>query len=93
MKIGRRILQKQGLLDNIYNKNYKTDLLQKYHGSIVLYYFTMGLITLFLKARDFVISHHESEGCSVLSNSVTPWTVTHQASLSIEFSRQEYSSG
>ena len=31
--------------------------------------------------------------CSVVSNSVTPWTVACQASLSIEFSGQEYWSG
>ena len=31
--------------------------------------------------------------CSVVSDSVTPWTVAHQASLSMEFSRQEYRSG
>ena len=31
--------------------------------------------------------------CSVVSDSVTPWTVPHQASLSMEFSRQEYWSG
>ena len=30
---------------------------------------------------------------SVLSNSATPWTVTHQAPLSMEFCRQEYWSG
>ena len=30
---------------------------------------------------------------SVLSNSVTPWTVGHQAPLSMRFSRQEYWSG
>ena len=27
---------------------------------------------------------------SVMSNSVTPWTVTHQTPLSMEFSSQEY---
>ena len=27
---------------------------------------------------------------SVMSNSTSPWTVAHQAPLSIEFSRQEY---
>ena len=32
-------------------------------------------------------------GCSVVSGSVTPGTVTHQAPLSIEFSRQKYWSG
>ena len=30
---------------------------------------------------------------SVVSNSVTPWTVAHQAPLSMEFSWQEYWSG
>ena len=30
---------------------------------------------------------------SVVFNSVTPWTVAHQAPLSMEFSRQEYWSG
>ena len=30
---------------------------------------------------------------SVVSNSVTPWTVAHQAPLSMEFFRQEYWSG
>ena len=31
--------------------------------------------------------------CSVMSTSMTPWTVVHQAHLSMKFSRQEYSSG
>ena len=31
--------------------------------------------------------------CSVVSDSVTPWTVAHQAPLSVGFSRQEYWSG
>ena len=31
--------------------------------------------------------------CSVMSNSVTPWSVACQAPLSMEFSRQEYWSG
>ena len=30
---------------------------------------------------------------SVMSDSVTPWTVTHQTTLSVELSRQEYQSG
>ena len=34
-----------------------------------------------------------SESCSVVSDSVTPWTVARQAPLSVEFSRQEYWSG
>ena len=29
----------------------------------------------------------------VISDSATPWTVAHQAPLSMEFSRQEYWSG
>ena len=33
---------------------------------------------------------YESESRSVMSDSVTPWTVAHQAPLSMEFSRQEY---
>ena len=32
-------------------------------------------------------------GCSVLSDSATPWTVAHQAPLSMGFHRQEYWSG
>ena len=35
----------------------------------------------------------QSESVKVLFTSVTPWTVTHQASLSMEFFRQEYWSG
>ena len=35
----------------------------------------------------------EIVSCSVVSNSVTPWTVAHQAPLSMGFSRQEYWSG
>ena len=31
--------------------------------------------------------------CSVMSDSATPWTVAHQASLSMGFSWQEYWSG
>ena len=31
--------------------------------------------------------------CSVISDSVTPWTVACQAPLSMGFSRQEYWSG
>ena len=34
-----------------------------------------------------------SESRSVISNSAIPWTVVHQAPLSMEFSRQEYLSG
>ena len=31
--------------------------------------------------------------CSVVSDSATPWTVAHQAPLSMEFSRQKYWNG
>ena len=31
--------------------------------------------------------------CSIVSNSATPWTVSHEAPLPMEFSRQEYWSG
>ena len=31
--------------------------------------------------------------CSAVSDSATPWTVAHQAPLSMKFSRQEYWSG
>ena len=34
-----------------------------------------------------------SVSCSVMSDSVTPWTVAHQASLSMGFLRQEHQSG
>ena len=34
-----------------------------------------------------------SESYSVVSDSVTLWTVANQAPLSVEFSRQEYWSG
>ena len=34
-----------------------------------------------------------SVSCSVMSDSVTPWTVAHQAPLSMEFSRKQYRSG
>ena len=35
----------------------------------------------------------KSESCSNMSYSATPWTVAHQAPLSMGFSRQEYWSG
>ena len=31
--------------------------------------------------------------CSVMSDSLIPWTIAHQAPLSMEFSRQEYWGG
>ena len=35
----------------------------------------------------------EGISCSVVSTSVTPWTVAHQGPLSMRFSTQEYWSG
>ena len=34
-----------------------------------------------------------AHACSVISDSVTLWTIAHQVLLSVEFSRQEYWSG
>ena len=39
------------------------------------------------------ISAYESVNCSIFSDSMIPWTVAHQAPLSMEFSRQEYWNG
>ena len=44
-----------------------------------------------LERRVFLSS--ESISCSVMSDSMTPWTVACQAPLSMEFCRQEYQSG
>ena len=41
----------------------------------------------------WVESESKSVSYSVMSDSVTPWTVGHQAPLSVEFSRQEYWGG
>ena len=35
----------------------------------------------------------KSVNCSAVSDSATPWTVAHQAPLSMGFPRQEYRSG
>ena len=37
--------------------------------------------------------HFQLQVCSLASDSVTPWTVACQASLSMEFSSQQYWSG
>ena len=42
------------------------------------------------KAKHLSISESESVSRSVISDSVTPWTVALQAPLSMEFSRQKY---
>ena len=39
------------------------------------------------------LAESESVSCSVVSESATPWTVAHQAPLSVELSRQGYWSG
>ena len=44
-----------------------------------------------LERRVFLL--RQSISCSVVSDSVTPWTVACQAPLSMEFCRQEYQSG
>ena len=39
------------------------------------------------------VKKEERVSCSVMSDSVTPWTVARQAPLSMEFSRQEHWDG
>ena len=41
----------------------------------------------------FMLSQKKTKVLVIQSNSATPWTVAHQATLSMEFSRQEYWSG
>ena len=43
--------------------------------------------------KDVPLSCSSSVSRSVVSDSATPWTVAHQAPLSMGFSRQEYWSG
>ena len=43
-----------------------------------------------LKEADFDLQLLEYLRSPVVYNSVTPWTVAHQAPLSLRFSRQEY---
>ena len=43
--------------------------------------------------KEYVLLISESVSPSVMSDFATPWTVACQASLSMEFSRQEYLSG
>ena len=47
----------------------------------------MSLCDMWVWHYEYVIT------CSVMSDSLTPWTVAHQVPLSMEFSRQEYWSG
>ena len=65
---------------------YNTPLKKKNRGGqMSLFYFffspTSGILCLMI---------WDGVSCSVVSNSATPWTVAHQAPLSMEFSRQEY---
>ena len=50
-----------------------------------LFEFLVFLIKLF--------SSYDGVSCSVVSDSAIPWTVAHQAPLSLDFSKQEYCSG
>ena len=43
--------------------------------------------------RSVFIPIPKTQSCSVMSDSVTPWTVAHPVPLSMEFCRQEYQSG
>ena len=45
------------------------------------------------KANSLVGTVNCVRSCSVMANSVTPWTVAHLVPLSVEFSKQEYWSG
>ena len=42
---------------------------------------------------DMIFIFYPMLSCTVVSDSATPWTVAHQAPLSMGFSRQEYWSG
>ena len=46
-----------------------------------------------LYTKDIKVSDACMHACLVMSDSATPWTITHQVPLSMEFSRQEYWSG
>ena len=43
--------------------------------------------------RDLKVSMFACKVTSVMSDSAMPWTIAHQAPLSMEFSRQEYWGG
>ena len=58
----------------------------------------LNTFVIYLERHDFFMRQfplyvvHKIHDCihSVMSDSATPWTVAHQASLSMRFSRQEY---
>ena len=56
------------------------------YSGVCILLFSVRFFVCFL----FVIKTIVSESRSVVSDSVTPWTVACQAPLSMEFSRQEY---
>ena len=60
-----------------------------FQASFLCSHFSPSFTTAFLCLVISVCVH----ACSVLSDSSTPWTVAHQAALSMGFSRQEYGSG
>ena len=62
----------------------------KWYGEASEWLEKFFLLTSLLVTRAKV---SESVSDLVLSDSVTPWIVAHQAPLSMEFSRQEYWSG
>ena len=58
---------------------------------VFVWFIHCTLFSLFiLYSLSLYIYESENEGCSVVTNSGTPWTVTCQALLSMEFPRQEY---
>ena len=66
------------------------------HAPLQGLFLTQGLTELQIyKEIELGLVKEESESviCSVMSNSVIPWTIAHQAPLGMEFSRQEYWSG
>ena len=68
-----------------------------HHMSLDMWYpvSQIGVLILYIGSSVFTSSQRFIKrmcvfGCSVVSLSVTPWTVAHQAPLSLEFSSQEY---
>ena len=68
-----------------------------HHMSLDMWYpvSQIGVLILYIGSSVFTSSQRFIKrmcvfGCSVVSLSVTPWTVAHQAPLSMEFSRQEH---
>ena len=51
---------------------------------------TSSQVTLTYKILVQAWSLERYDSCSVMPDSLTPWSIAHQAPLSMEFSRQEY---